>query len=725
MIPSYHTLAQIITGALQKVERRWAEQVERLMTPDEQKRLDELLKNTPETDDKEKETFGLKRYRLTHLKFISQSLKTGSIDERVEHFKYLQVVFNTIEPFAKRLQLPDQTLRYLAQYVLKAQPAQLYRRNHRLYLYLVGFIVHQYQEWTDALVDTLLQSASHFFSQCEERLKEQYYEDRGEAGKLTQAVTDQSREHLRALTQIRQVVKQTEGNQEAKLTAIEKLIDHYLPDEQTLEPLHRQLGELEKINGRYHHQEAYYDWLNQHSIRLQRKVSVLVCLLPLDEATSSKEIVAALNYFRTHKDLTGSPPTNFLSLIQKGKVLDEKGSLRVSLYKVLLFYHTTLRIKSGRLNLLHSYRYRSFESYLIPKDRWLKEQATLLERANLTEFSDRASVLARLGKQLHGQLVTTNERILKSQNPHVIQKKDGQLVVDTPKTANDALLDPYELFPSNKVISLQEVLATVDSLTHFTDSLTHWQPKHIPNRPNTSLFLAGLMALGCNVGVRRMAQITRQVSEKGLDEVVKWYFSLENLRQASDVIVNYTKQLKLRIHLKDDPDLTYTSSDGQKVEVAQDSLLARSSFKYFGNRKGVSAYNYIDDTLLLFDSLVFSAGDREATYLMNTQVVDSDVHSTDSHGATEPMFGGTYFLGVRFERQRPIVSYQEFSSSAALRFGACEPLQRPELPGLAQRSHQLGADSGAVGPDVAVDDDDPVASQQPFGAIQPTQLIWG
>ncbi|QMW06889.1 Tn3 family transposase [Spirosoma foliorum] len=128
---------------------------------------------------------------------------------------------------------------------------------------------------------------------------------------------------------------------------------------------------------------------------------------------------------------------------------------------------------------------------------------------------------------------------------------------------------------------------------------------------------------------------------------------MENLRQASDVIVDYTKQLKLRIHLKDDPDLTYSSSDGQKAEVAQDSLLARSSFKYFGNRKGVSAYNYADDTLLLFDSLVFSAGDREATYLLNglinTQVVDSDVHSTDSHGATELVFAATHLSGIRFE----------------------------------------------------------------------------
>jgi len=307
----------------------------------------------------------------------------------------------------------------------------------------------------------------------------------------------------------------------------------------------------------------------------------LTCLLEFDEATSGKDLLEALQYFRTHKDLIGTPPTKFLTLIQQGKVLDQKGGLRVSLYKVLLFYHTALRIKSGRLNLLHSYRYRAFERYLLPKERWLQEKGALLERANLLEFADCKAVLAELGQQLHQQFEKTNERIMTAQNPHSSLKKDNKLVIDTPKIATDTLLNPYDLFPANKVISLQEVLATVNSLTRFTDALTHWQPKHIPKRPTNSLFLAGLMSLGCNVGVRRMAQITRSVSEKGLDEVVKWYFSLENLRQASDTVVAFTKALKLRIHFKDDPDLTFTSSDGQKVEVAGNSLLARPSFKYF------------------------------------------------------------------------------------------------------------------------------------------------
>ena len=570
----------------------------------------------------------------------------------MEHYRYLQSVFNAVAPLIDRLQLPDQTVRYLAQYVIRAQPAQLYRRDKQRYLYLIGFIVHQYNEWTDALVDTLLQTVSHYFSQCDTRLKEQYYEEREEAGRLTQQMTDRSREHLKALAAIRQVVKQADMDLPNKLGQIEQLIDQYLPGEADWLEQQQALDQLEQINDRYHQQEAYYDWLSRHSVKLQRKLSELVRLLVIDASTSQKDLVQALRYFTVHNELGPATPTGFLPLGQQGKILDKKGRLRVSLYKVLLFQQAALAIKSGRLNFTHSYRYRAFERYLIPPERWQRERLALLERANLTEFADGPAVLATLANQLHEQYIETNERILSGQNGHVKQKKE-KLVVETPKTALDTLIQPYELFPTNKVVSLQEVLTTINQLTGFTDALTHWQPKHVPKRPANHLFLAATMALGCNMGVRRMAQITKSVSENGLDEVVKWYCTLENLKQANEAVLRFTREMKLRIHLKDNPDLTYTSSDGQKVEVAQDSLLARSSFKYFGNRKGIAAYNYTDDTLLLFDSLVFSAGDREATYLLNglvnTQVVDSDVHSSDSHGATEPVFAGTYLMGILYE----------------------------------------------------------------------------
>jgi TnpA family transposase len=49
---------------------------------------------------------------------------------------------------------------------------------------------------------------------------------------------------------------------------------------------------------------------------------------------------------------------------------------------------------------------------------------------------------------------------------------------------------------------------------------------------------------------------------------------------------------------------------------------------------------------------MISAADRESTYvidgLMRNDVVKSDIHSTDTHGYTEAIFGLTHLLGFSF-----------------------------------------------------------------------------
>ena len=53
-------------------------------------------------------------------------------------------------------------------------------------------------------------------------------------------------------------------------------------------------------------------------------------------------------------------------------------------------------------------------------------------------------------------------------------------------------------------------------------------------------------------------------------------------------------------------------SDGQKFEVAVDSLNANYSFKYLGKDKGVSVVTFIDMRELMWHSTVISAAEREA-----------------------------------------------------------------------------------------------------------------
>jgi TnpA family transposase len=196
------------------------------------------------------------------------------------------------------------------------------------------------------------------------------------------------------------------------------------------------------------------------------------------------------------------------------------------------------------------------------------------------------------------------------------------------------------------------VLTTVNNATHFEDSFTHFQQKHIGGRPEAKIFYAGIMGLGCNIGIAQIAQIARHINEHALENTVNWYFSVENLLSANDAIIRFIDKLDIPKLFKKDQLKTHTSSDGQKFAIGVDSLNANHSYKYFGTGKGVSVYSFIDDTHSLFYSTVISSSEREAAYvidgLLHNDVVKSDIHSTDTHGYSEIIFAITHLLGFTF-----------------------------------------------------------------------------
>ncbi len=62
---------------------------------------------------------------------------------------------------------------------------------------------------------------------------------------------------------------------------------------------------------------------------------------------------------------------------------------------------------------------------------------------------------------------------------------------------------------------------------------------------------------------------------------------------------------------------------------------------------------FIDERHLLFYAYVVSASEREVAYmidgLMHNDVVKSDIHSTDTDGYSEMMFGVSHLLGISYE----------------------------------------------------------------------------
>src|SRR6516165_8584231 len=399
-------------------------------------------------------------------------------------------------------------------------------------------------------------------------------------------------------------------------------------------------------------EDDYYQILESKSVWIQNRVSPILKALTFQGDPGVRKLVEAIEHFK-EKDgaVDKSAPAGFLDPEERTAV-DKDGNFRVSLYKALLFLHVQSGIKSGALNLEHSYKYRPLDDYLIDRARWQHAKQQLIERAGLEGFIDPHKVLKELDEALYQQYLTTNQNITEGKNPHLKFKKNGGFTLSTPKQEESDAEPLQQYFPDRRVVPLVEVLATVNRFTHYVDELQHPQQRYHHGKPSEAAIYAGIIGIGCAIGLRRMMRISRGITEAELEHAVNWHFTLDGLQAASDRVVRLMDRLELPNLVRRFPDQLHTSSDGQKFEVRVESLNANYSFKYFGKEQGVAAYTFRDERDLLWYSTVFSAAERESAYvidgLMHNEVVKSDIHSTDAFGFSELVFAVSHLLGFSY-----------------------------------------------------------------------------
>jgi TnpA family transposase len=260
--------------------------------------------------------------------------------------------------------------------------------------------------------------------------------------------------------------------------------------------------------------------------------------------------------------------------------------------------------------------------------------------------------LKTLNTALQNQYKVTNAHAQKGENPHLKIMPDGTFRVATPAKDQVESEPLQSCFPKRHYVPLAQIIATVNQHCGSLEELTHWQQNHSRPISRKSILLAGVMGLGCGIGVQKMARISPGITERELEHAVTWRFSQDNIMAANDRVVKAMDQMELPNIYRRSPEKLHTASDGQKFEVRAESLNANHSFKYFGKGQGISAYTFTDERNLLWHSLVFSAAERESAYvidgLMHNDVIKSDIHSTDTHGYSEAIFGVTHLLGFSY-----------------------------------------------------------------------------
>ncbi len=584
------------------------------------------------------------RYRLTLLKKLSQSTKPTRIRERAADFSTLAELYDQLEDILQRLNLGHAGTRYFAGSVLRSEIFQIRRReaNDR-YIHAAAFVAHQFFRIHDNLIDVMLNVMKAFQTAASREHKEMLLEKRKEHDKRLKAEVEKADKSVSGLVRnIRSLTDSDALSDTQKVIKIREVLDR------------RKTGIFDPLKADLQNpgsDQSWYEVLEGHSLKLQNRLNPILKALTFEASERVSSLMEAISHFKDRDGVvTERAPVKFLSP-EDSKALSRKdGSFRSSLYKVMLFQYVAEAVKSGDLNVEQSYKYRAMDTYLIDPERWNREKQQLLERAGLTKFAAPAPILQELDTALLAQYQATNGNI--EANPHLKFRVDGSFHVKTPTAKSSENDPPQELFPERHDVPLAQVLETTHNHCGMLGALEHWQQTRTRQSVPRTTLLAGIMGLGCSIGVRKMARISANVTESELEHAVNWRFSHENIRAANDLVLKAMDQMELPNLYRRDAELLHTASDGQKFEVRGESLLAARSFKYFGQSQGVSAYTFGDERSLLWHSLMISAADRESTYvidgLMHNDVVKSDIHSTDSHGYSETIFALTHLLGFSF-----------------------------------------------------------------------------
>jgi TnpA family transposase len=640
-VPSYTFLAKIITDAMNRRRNEIFEKLKSYSNNAVLKPL-ELLIQIDETLPG--------RYVLSRYKKFSHSLKPFRIKEEVRTFETLRTIHSNISEIISHIGLEDNSARHYAQWVEKSDMHQILRKaKHRQQFDLICFVVHQTKVRSDQLCEILVQSVQSAKLSALREHQNLYFLQRQSRSKASLEIADLVKNSL--IPKLHSIQKTLASNiaSDEKIKLISVEVEAMIADEAEKKPYLEYHEALEDHTG-------YHAILEIRSRKLQNRVSDIIKALEFDEKESDRSLMKAIAFFKTTGgNVTAKLPMEFLGDEEKNSLMQSsiEEPFRISLYKMFLFIAIAEGIKSGSLNLKHSYRYRAFNDYLIDMGEYEKHKAAYLTQHNMESLHNQENVLTELRGELDGIYRSVNGNILKGINSFFHSRGDGSFMVQTPKLEKkeeDDGIGPY--LPREKFIPLIDVLRQIDRLSIYSTKFLHHTKTLHHRSPKPNALYASIIGYGCNISIPKMAKISKGISVHDIDHIRTWYLSPDMLQEANDAVLAFTETLDIPKLFRANPDKNHTASDGQKFNLSVDSLNSGYSFKYFGLGRGVSRYSFVDESHRLFYTTVINASEREAAYvidgLMHQEVIQSDIHSTDTFGYSEVIFALTHLLGFMF-----------------------------------------------------------------------------
>jgi TnpA family transposase len=325
------------------------------------------------------------------------------------------------------------------------------------------------------------------------------------------------------------------------------------------------------------------------------------------------------------------------------RLVTDEGQPSRRLYETAVFATLRDKLRSGDIWVERSANYRRFDSYLLPQ----AEVPAIAAKLGLDLTAEQW--LAKRGAELDRRLKQFARRLRRSQLQGV-ELRDGRLHVAPVKAATspeaEALAARIDtMLPAARIT---EVLHEVARATGFAAAFTNLRTGE--GCDNESALLAAILADATNLGLTRMAAASHGVTRDQLIWIADAYIRPETYKAALARIVDAHHVLPIAAIWGDG---TTSSSDGQFFRSAKRGDAAGDVNARYGRDPGFSFYTHLSDQHGPYSSIVMSATNHGAPYVLDGLLhhgteLAIDTHYTDTGGASDHVFILCTMLGIRF-----------------------------------------------------------------------------
>lgn len=345
------------------------------------------------------------------------------------------------------------------------------------------------------------------------------------------------------------------------------------------------------------------------------------------------------------KKLPTDAPISFISKAWKNKLYVD-GDLCRKTWEMGVYFALKKAIRAGQIYLPESNKYQGFIEVLQHSKKSCGSDSQAKPVQTFENFHK--EIQFEFGSELHKlqNNITNNSLVKLLPDGKFSFKKDDPMEIPS-STINLKRLIGTKI----STIRIEKLLSEVDSIVNFSSCFTPHETIDGTYETNPIALYASLIAHGTNIGLFNMGQSSEGVTIDMLRHASKWLIREETLAQANKLLINKHFEMDITKYWGKG---NFSSSDGQRFGIQKSSNLAAFYPRYFGYYdKAINIYTHVSDKHSVFGTKVISCNSREALYvldaiLQNNTLLSPTIHSTDTHGYTEHVFGLCYLLGVSF-----------------------------------------------------------------------------